>query len=345
MTLHTLLRSWAAAILSMLAAAGPVAAQADHEQLVAAAKKEGRVMAYGELITPTWRAFKAGFEKAYPGITMEFVYQSGQPMMTRILAEQDAGRHVADVLALDVLRLPILREKGYLAQYLSRESRNYDKQWQSDPPGYWTENHVYLGGIMYNKKLVPPDKAPKSFEDLLKPEWKGKIAMVSPVANDLIFYMFAGLVRDMGEERAFRFFRALKDQGALVFGPGGIRVSQGVNTGEFSIGVGFIGHVYSVGGGDSGNMAFVPTNPTYALSGPGVCVMKNAPHPNAARLLADYMNSREAQEIVVDLGYFSSFRGLQAKSALTKLNVSVAPTPQGEKKDRLQERIKDALGL
>jgi len=265
--------------------------------------------------------------------------------VTRILAEQDAGRHVADVLALDVLRLPILREKGYLAQYLSREHRNYDRPWLSDPPGYWTENHVYLGGIMYNKKLVPPDKAPKSFEDLLKPEWKGKIAMVSPVANDLIFYMFAGLVRDMGEERAFRFFRALKDQGALVFGPGGIRVSQGVHTGEFSIGVGFIGHVYSVGGGDSGNMAFVPTNPTYALSGPGVCVMKNAPHPNAARLLADYMNSREAQEIVVDLGYFSNFRGLQAKSALTKLTVSVAPTPQGEKKDRLQERIKDALGL
>ena len=321
-------------------------AQANYEAMVAAAKREGKVLAYGEIITPTWRAVKEGFEKKYPGITMEFVYLSGQPMMTRVLTEQDAGRHLNDVLVLDTLRLPVLRDKGYLAKYDSIEAANYDKIWHSDPPGYWINNHVYLGGIMYNTALVPADQAPKSFDDLLKPQWKGKIALVSPVSNDLIFYMFAGFVRDWGEAKAFDFFAKLKAQEPLVFGPGGIRVSQGVSTGEFPIGIGFIGHVYSVGAGPNGKMALVPTKPTYALSGPGVAVMAKAPNPNAARLLADYMNSREVQEEhIVTLGYRTSFRGVKANPTISDLEVVVAPTPEGEAKDKLQNRIREALGL
>ncbi|HYG85423.1 MAG TPA: extracellular solute-binding protein [Azospirillum sp.] len=341
----TRIRLLAAAVVLAGSVAGTAAAQESDPALVQAALKEGKVMAYGELITPTWRSIKEGFEKKYPGITMEFVYLSGAPMMNRIMSEQDAGRYVADILALDTLRLPALLEKGYLANYVSPQQQHYEKSWWSDPPGYWIQNHVYLAGIMYNKKIVPAAEAPKSFEDLLDPKWTGKIAMVSPVANDLMLYLFAGLIRDMGEERAFALFEKLAAQKPYIFGPGGIRVSQGVNTGEFPIGVGFIGHVYSVGSGESGNMGLVPTKPTYAVSGPGIAVMAHAPNPNAARLLVDYMHSKEVQEMIASLGYFSSYPNIKAQPSMEGLSVTVAPSPQGDAAATLRARIQKIFGL
>lgn len=332
-------------LVAGLAWSAPALAQESDPALVKAAQKEGHVMLYGELITPTSRAIKKGFEAKYPGITMEFIYLSGAPMMNRLMSEQDNGRYLADVLALDALRLPLIKDKGYLAEYVSPQQVHYDKQWLSEPPGYWIQNHVYLGGIMYNKDMVSAADAPKTWRDLLDPRWKGKIAIVSPVANDLVFYMFAGLVRDMGEEEAFKYFKALEKQDPYIFGPGGIRVSQGVHAGEFPIGIGFTGHVYSVGGGEDGNMAIVPLKPVYALSGPGIAVMAHAPHPNAARLLADYINSKEVQEIISAAGYFSNYPDVDAPPSMKKLQVVKAPTPQRAEADALRARFAKVFGL
>ncbi len=90
----------------------PLRAQEPDPALVAAAQKEGKVMLYGEIITPTQRALKAAFEKKYPGVTVDLLYLSGAPMMNRVMSEQDAGRYVADTLMLDALRLPALLAKG-----------------------------------------------------------------------------------------------------------------------------------------------------------------------------------------------------------------------------------------
>ena len=62
-----------AAVISLFALA-PTSASAQSDELLAAAKKEGKVMIYGEMITPTMRSIKEGFEAKYPGITMEFIY-------------------------------------------------------------------------------------------------------------------------------------------------------------------------------------------------------------------------------------------------------------------------------
>ena len=336
-----------AALAAALTAAGlsPSLGQQPDPKMVEAAKKEGTVLAYGSIITPTWRAIKEGFEKKYPGITMEFVYLSGAPMLNRMMTEMDAGRFLADVFVLDVDRLPPLQAKGYLANYTSPEQVHYPKEWRSTPPGYWIQNHSYLAGVLYNRKQVAAADAPKSFEDLLDPKWSGKIAIVSPVANELLLYMFAGIIRDMGPERGWKYIENLAKQKPYVLGPGGLPVSQGVNTGQFPIGIGFLGHMYSIGGGEDGAMAIAATKPVYAVIGPGTGILKNAPHPNAARLLVDYIHSREVQKMIVALGYFSSYPGVDAPPSLARLEVRTAPLPTGAEAEAMRERLRKIFGL
>lgn len=330
--------------LAGLTAALPRPAQAQSAELIAKATREGQVMVYGEMITPTMRAIKEGFEKKYPGITMEFVYLSGAPLMNRFVSEQSAGRYVADVFVVDTVRMPGIMEKGWLAPYEAVNATNYDKQWWSNPANYWVRNHVYLGGIMYNTKSVAAADVPKSYQDLLDPKWKGKIALVSPVTNELMFNFFAALIRDMGEQKAYQFMDQLAAQKPLVFGPGGIRVSQGVGTGEFPIGIGFVGHVYSVGREPGYNMAFAQTNPVYALGGPGFAVVKSAPHPNAARLAVDYMLSRPSQELISTMGYRSNDPKVTGIPALAQAKVAVAPVLTGAPADKLMAKLKQLFG-
>ena len=333
-----------AAGLVIAASLLPISGYAQSDELIALAKKEGKVMIYGEIITPTLRGIKEGFEAKYPGITMEFVYLSGAPLMNRIVSEQDAKRYLADVIVIDTPRMPLLQEKGYLTPYESVEQARYDKQWWSDPPNYWVRNHFYLGGIMYNTKSVAPADVPKTYFDILDPKWRGQIAIVSPVANELMFALYAGFVRDMGEEKAFKFFEGLAAQKPLVFGPGGIRVSQGVGTGEFPIGIGFVGHVYGVGREPGYNMAIALIDPIYAVGGPGFSVLKNAPHPNAARLAVDYMLSTPAQERIAQSGYRSNDPAVQGRREITEANISVAPVPTGAEAERLRSKLKQLFG-
>lgn len=328
--------------LALLIGVAPVRAQSPAD-LVAGAEKEAHVMLYAEMITPILRSIKQGFQAKYPGISMDFVYLSGNPLMNRVNTEQSAGRYIVDTLVTDALRLPDLKQKGYLAAYVSTESGHYDAKWKSQPEGYWIQTHFYPTGIMSNTKAVAADAVPRSYQDLLLPQWKQKLALVTPIDNELMFYHFAGMVRDMGEDKAFAFFKGLAAQQPLIFGPGGVRVSQGVGTGEFPVGFGFVAHVYTIGK-ETGNMAIAPVSPIYIGSGPGTTVMAHAPHPNAARLLADYINSAEVQDMLTSIGYISTHDQAKRPAQMDKLDVRQAPTPQGEQAAALRAKLKEIFG-
>jgi iron(III) transport system substrate-binding protein len=321
-----LIRPLACLAIALLTGVAPVRAQSPAE-IVTGAKKEAHVMLYAE----------------YPGVSLDYIYLSGNPLMNRIITEQSAGKYIVDTLETDALRLPDLMQKNYLAEYVSSESSHYDAKWKSHPEGYWIQTHVYPTGIMYNTKVVTPGAVPKSYQDLLAPQWNQKLALVTPIDNELMFYHFAGMVRDMGEDKAFAFFKRLAAQQPLIFGPGGVRVSQGVGTGEFPVGFGFVAHVYTIGT-ETGDMAIAPVGPIYIGSGPGTAVMTHAPHPNAARLLADYINSREVQTMLTSIGYISTHDEAKRPSQMEKLDVRLAPTPQGEEAATLRAKLKEIFG-
>lgn len=328
--------------LCLAATVRPVLAQESSPALVEAARKEGKVMLYSGLITPTLRSIKAAFEKKYPGITLEVLSLSTAPMMNRITSETAAGRHLADVVAFDSKWYPQLLDKGLFARYDTPQAVNYDRSRYSQPPGYWIEAFPYAVGILYNRNQVPPERVPRSFEDLLKPEWKNKMAVVSPATNELILLFAGGFIRDRGEAKAFEYFRALAAQKVLTFGPSGIRVSQGVASGEFPVGIGFVSHVYSMDGNK--NLGFAAAAPVYEMKGPGAAVMAKAPQPNAARLLVDFFYSREAQELITRSGYRSYHKSVKPPQGMENTRFIEAAYPDQKESEALRKKLVEVFG-
>src|SRR5690606_28068684 len=95
-----------------------------------------------------------------------------------------AGKTEADVyLTSDVGVMEALREKGFIEVYESPELDGYAPEYVSSPAGYWATYYINLGMIMYRSDMIAPAEAPKSFEDLLDPRWKGQIGFQGVAAG------------------------------------------------------------------------------------------------------------------------------------------------------------------
>ena len=120
---------------------------------------------------------RLSFEKK-TGISAEYWRASGASVLERALSESRAGKPAFDLVLNNAGPMEILLKEGLLAKYDSPLAKNFPRE-EVHPqlgPSYRTS----IVGIVYNKSIISPDKAPKSLEDLLKPEFKGKLAFPDP---------------------------------------------------------------------------------------------------------------------------------------------------------------------
>src|SRR6186713_2494832 len=127
-----------ASLTAGLIAPFPLLSQEAEAGLYDAAKKEGTVVFYGGITPNAQDTLKKGFQAKYPGINVELLYLSGAPMMTRIVSEAQANRHLADVIMFDANRFSELHKMKLLANYVTQADQ-YDPKWYSDPAGYWIQ--------------------------------------------------------------------------------------------------------------------------------------------------------------------------------------------------------------
>ena len=175
-------------------------------RLVEAARKEGEVVAYGNLDAAAAQAIADGFMKKYPFIKASPVRVSGAGIITRVDAEARAGKVVSDVIDSGQLGMLALMDKKLMARYRSPQ-REFFREGFKDKNGYWT---AYMTNVMvsaYNTRLVKKEEAPGKIEDLLKPRWKGKLAMDSQS-----YVWFGTVLQFLGEEAGLRFMKKLNEQ-------------------------------------------------------------------------------------------------------------------------------------
>ncbi|TIV32344.1 MAG: extracellular solute-binding protein [Mesorhizobium sp.] len=154
-----------------------VAAKAQDQALIDAAKAEGQVVWYsGLIVRQVVTPIKDAFEKKY-GITVNFVSMASQEAALRILNEGRANNIQGDVFD-GTAPLSAAMEAGLVEQYVPQEAANYPAELK-DPNGYWTGQIVQVTAPAINTGLVSAADAPKTFEDLLDPKWKGKMAWSS----------------------------------------------------------------------------------------------------------------------------------------------------------------------
>jgi len=194
------------------------------------AKPEGRVVFY-----TSWGPSDAdyvikGFEKKYPFLKVYPVRSSSEKTLNRLLIEQRANRFLGDVVAISGIQSGILKEKGALDRYESREAANFPTEWR-DPDGFGVGLHQTIYVIGYNSKLVPADAVPKRYEDLLHPRWKGQLGW-----DPEEYYLFGALIKAKGRQKGLEFWQRLAEQ-QISFRKGYTLISELVAAGEFPVAV------------------------------------------------------------------------------------------------------------
>jgi ABC-type Fe3+ transport system substrate-binding protein len=157
--------------------------------------------------------------------------------------------------------------------------------------------------MAYNTKLVPPDQVPKTYDDLLDPKWKGKIAWrIGTSSGTPLFITTIRLAR--GEDKAQEYFAKLSEQKIINFGSGSARtLVDRVIAGEIPIALNIFAHHPLISKAKGAPVNTVLLDPVPSTAGTMV-VPKGVRHPHAAMLLADFILSKEGQEIFAKAEYF-----------------------------------------
>src|SRR5262249_50096509 len=149
--------------------------------LIAAAKREGRVVWYTSVDLPVAERVARGFESKYPGISVRVERNGSERLFQRIEQELASGIHAGDLVnTSDGAHFVIWKRAGRLEQYLPSEAAQFLPKDQIDPGAAFMSWRTSLSVIAYNSNLVKAEEAPSSFADLLDPKWLGKIVKGHP---------------------------------------------------------------------------------------------------------------------------------------------------------------------
>ena len=260
------------------------------DKLYNAAKKEGRVVVWGPTDGIVYEKMQELLDKQYPGIKIESFESIPEPLVQRIIAENQAGKPAAvDIIQSGSLRaLRPLIDRDLLASY-----PGWEKDFGLDAV---YANHRFVGAynltlpIAYNSKVVSAKDAPKSWEDLAEPKWKGKKIII-----EARLVPFAMLGTEWGREKAMDLVKKILAQQPLIV-QGGTTVANALAGGQVSIAVGT--YAFTIEGlkKRGAPVDWVAPSPLPVLTS-AEGVLKTAPHPNAARFFAGWMGTAEAQKI------------------------------------------------
>ena len=271
-------------------------------ELIVAAQKEGSVVFYSSYDVAVGEVFRKGFEAKYPGVAVQVERAGSERIFSRVAQEYESGIHAVDVIdSADATHLMFWKRKGLLAAYVPEGIDRWPSGMR-DPDGFYAADRASLTVIGYNTKQVKPEDAPKSYADLLDPKWKGKIVKAHPAYSGNIMTTTFALSRLLG----WGFYEKLGTQRVLQV-QSSTEPPKKVALGERPVMI----------DGNEYNLFLLkkqgaPIEAVYAEEGTTLCpgmagIMKDAPHPNAARLFASYLFSLEAQQLEYDVAEVRSF--------------------------------------
>jgi iron(III) transport system substrate-binding protein len=273
--------------------------------LIAAARREGKLSYYSALELNVAERLAKAFEAKYQGISVRVERSGAERIFQRIAQEQGSGINAVDVAnSTDPAHYLDWKGKDWLAPYLPEDVAKYFPADQVDPDGTYATSCGWLEAIGYNTSLVKPEEAPKSYGDLLDPKWQGKIVKAHPGYSGAIMTATFVLSRDLG----WGYFEKLAQQKVL-------QVQSAADPPKKLI----LGERAVMADGNDYNLLLLkeqgkPVEVVYASEGSPLIIVpsgvfRNAPNPNAARLFQSYYFSAEAQQLLVDEFAHRSFHG------------------------------------
>ena len=171
-----------------------------------------------------------------------------------------------------------------------------------DEAGYWVATNLYVLTPGYNTDLVPKVAVPKSYEDLLDPRWKGKIAW-NTAASPSAAGGFVGVVlTSMGPEKGRAYLKELAKQNVAGIQVAARQVLDQVIAGEYAIALNIFNNHAVISAAKGAPSAWIPLNPAMAVLSV-ISVTKDAPHQNAGKLFLEFLISEDGQKLYRDADY------------------------------------------
>jgi len=272
------------------------------QKLIEGARQEGQVVFYSAMIVnQALRPIAEKFGKKYPFLKLNYWRADSEDIAQKMSAEVRANNVVADVF--EGTGVGEQAVGANLAQpYYTPAIEAYPDRYR-DRAGMWTPTRLSYFSIAYNTKLVPADRVPKTYEDLLDPQWKSKMSWRIGSASGTPLFI-TNLRLAWGEERARAYFEKLKEQKIVNFGSGSARtLVDRVIAGEYPIALNIFAHhplISKAKGAPVNSQLLEPVASTAATMG----VVRGTKHPHAAMLLIDFILSKEGQESLLDAEYF-----------------------------------------
>lgn len=294
--------------VAMLAALGAVNAQpvparnesvylykgADRDQkLVEGAKREGVLVWYTSLAPTESTPLGQAFEKKY-GVKVEIWRAVSEKIVQRVVTEGRAKRHAFDVVETNAPELEALSRENLLGAFHS--------PYFADLPAFalpahrqWASDRMSVYGVAFNTNLIKREELPKNYEGFLDPKWKGKIGVEATDSD-----WMAAAINGMGKERGSAFMRKLADMRPDIR-KGHILLAELVSAGEVPIGLTIYQSNATTLKKRGGPIEWVALDPVVTRP-QAIGVAKNALHPHAALLFADYVLSPEGQALLESMG-------------------------------------------
>ena len=303
---------------------------ADREQrLLEGAKKERELTLYSTMTVNDGKVMGAAFEKKY-GIRLNHWRSSAEGVVNRGVNEARARRNEADVFETSWHRMEALYREKLLEDFETPALRDIVPQ--AFPSGHrqYVADRFAFVVMAWNTNLVKRDELPETYADLLQPRWNGRITIEG---TDVLW--FAAVVKAMGEDRGIAYFKqllALKPQVRNSH----ILLANLMGSGEIPFFLTAYNNNVETLKQQGAPVDWKPLQPAFG-QGSAIGLAKFAPHPHAALLFAEFVLSREGQEVYKSLNRVPTNRLVDSPLNKFKYEI-VSPTlalDEGSKWDKL----------
>ena len=262
------------------------------KKLIEGAKSEGEMLWYTNSGLENATRYIQAFKKNYPSINAQVWRAKTRQVTQRVISEANAGRNLVDVIKPSTDLLPVLLEKQLIGRYDTPIRAIYPAHAKS---AYYTNMNYAFRVFAFNPRKLNRKDAPKSWDDLLQPRWKGEILFDESSLEEVM-----ALLTVWGRERTVNYFTKLSQQ-QLLIRVGRDTTTQMMMAGEAPLAV--TTYAYNNEGLRAQNapVDWIAEDLIPALIYP-LTMARNAPHPYSAALFYDFLISEEGQRLIAKEG-------------------------------------------
>jgi ABC-type Fe3+ transport system substrate-binding protein len=303
----------ALAASAVLSACCALASAETIDQIYEAAKAEKTLVLWGAGPSAGYETAARAFEQQFPGITVTLMGGFSNVLNAKIEEQISAKKVETDLLVFQTVQDFVNWNKRGLLLHFKPDGFETIGAHSKDPDGAWiavNANPILYG---YNSEQVAADEVPKSPLDFLKPQFKGKLISAYPADDDATLYAFYTIVRKYGWSYMDRY---MGQQPKFIQGHLGVARSlgSGESLASFDNTIGSTNTAKREGGKIG---LAVPASDRMPMFFTSEAILKDAPHPNAAKLYVSWFLSKEQQSRI---GVYSSRSDVPPPAGLMPLS-------------------------